>query len=103
MPADYKAFDDDIIMNINSVLLTLNQIGVGSKKPFVIKSSDETWEQFLPNIHELEPVKMYVFMKVKLAFDPPASSTALESYKSQIAELEWRLNSIVDFGDKDDE
>ena len=101
---DYTAFDQDIIMNINSVFMTLNQIGVGPSEPFVIKGSEETWNQFLPDINKLESVKIYVFMKVKLAFDPPASSTALESYKNQINELEWRLNSAVDFtGDKKDE
>lgn len=100
---DYTAFDQDVIMNINSVFMTLNQIGVGPEKPFVIKGSEETWDQFLSNINQLESVKMYMFMKVRLAFDPPTSSTVLESYKNQIAELEWRLNSAVDFGGKKNE
>lgn len=100
---DYTAFDQDVIMDINSVFMTLNQIGVGPEKPFVIKSSEETWDQFLSNINELESVKPYVAMKVKLMFDPPTSSTALESYKNQISELEWRLNSVVDYGDKKNE
>lgn len=100
---DYTAFDQDVIMNINSVFMTLSQIGVGPEFPFVITGKDETWDQFLSNINQLESVKMYMFMKVKLAFDPPTSSTVLESYKNQIAELEWRLNSAVDFGGKKNE
>lgn len=100
---DYTAFDQDVIMNINSVFMTLSQIGVGPEFPFVITGKGETWDQFLSNINQLESVKMYMFMKVKLAFDPPTSSTVLESYKNQIAELEWRLNSAVDFGGKKNE
>lgn len=103
LPEDYSAFDQDVIMSINSVFMALSQIGVGPENSFVITGENETWDQFLENINQLEAVKMYVFMKVKLAFDPPASSTALESYKNQIAELEWRLNSAVDFGGKKNE
>lgn len=91
--ADYKHFDQDIIIHVNSVLFILRQAGVGSDKPFSIKGDEETWSDFLGDeLEELEAVKTYVFMKVKLIFDPPLSSSVMEAYKSFISEFEWRLN-----------
>lgn len=92
LAADYDAFDADIIMHINSVLMVLTQLGVGPEGGFAIHGADEQWSDFLPATPMLEAVKSYVYMKVRLMFDPPASSSVLESFNRQIAELEWRLN-----------
>ena len=92
LAADYDAFDADIIMHINSVLMVLTQLGVGPEDGFAIHGADEQWSDFLPATPMLEAVKSYVYMKVRLMFDPPASSSVLESFDRQIAELEWRLN-----------
>lgn len=90
-------FDTDVLMHINSVLVILNQLGVGAPG-FVVTSNDETWADFLAGSTELEFVKTYVFMKVKLIFDPPQSSAAIESMNRVISELEWRINVAVDPG-----
>lgn len=96
--ADYTHFDPDIIMHINTVLMTLNQIGVGPKNGFIIEDDTSTWADFLPDagIIQLEAVKSYMYLKVKLLFDPPLSSAVMESINRQISELEWRLNIAVD-------
>ena len=99
IPAEHTTFDPDIIMNINTVFLTLNQIGVGTESVFAISSNTETWSDFLGEQEtELNAVKSYIYLKVRMIFDPPQSSAVMEAIKANIAELEWRLNSQVDVG-----
>ena len=94
----YTHFDADIIMHINSVLMILTQLGVGPEEGFVIEDDTSTWINFIPeaNAAQLHAVKTYIYMKVKLMFDPPLSSAVIESMNKQIAEFEWRLNVAVD-------
>lgn len=87
---DYHAFDIDIITNINSVFLTLNQIGVGPKG-FQIAGQDEVWSDFVPP-EEMPGIQTYVYQKVRLLFDPPTSSFLLSAIQGMIDEFEWRFN-----------
>lgn len=97
---EYEHFDNDIIMHINSVFMILTQLGVGPSKGFVITDSSASWDDFLPEGGEkLQAVKTYMYMKVRLMFDPPTSSAAMESMNRMINEFEWRLNVAVDPGD----
>lgn len=93
---DYDHFDSDIIMHINSVFTTLTQLGVGPEDGFSINDEAEKWEDFLPEDRMIHSVKSYMFMKVKLMFDPPLSSAVIECTKEQIKEMEWRLQVAVD-------
>lgn len=93
---EYKHFDADLIMHINSVFMILNQLGVGSTKGFTIKGEDEIWTDFIPENPQLELVKSYMHLKVKLLFDPPLGSAVIEVMNRQISEFEWRLNVAVD-------
>lgn len=95
--ADYTHFDTDIIVHINTVLVTLNQIGVGPETPATISSVADTWENTLGDISNIESVKTYIYLKVRLLFDPPASSYVLESMNRAANELEWRLNIQTDY------
>ena len=85
-------FDADLIMHINSVLMILTQIGVGPSEGFSIKDKEDSWEDFVSDTTKFESVKSYVYMKVRLMFDPPSSSAVMESMNRMISELEWRLN-----------
>lgn len=85
-------FDPDIIMEINSALLTCNQLAIGPDKMFHITGDTETWEDFLGPDKDSLPVATFIYLKVRLVFDPPSSSYVLTSIENQIAELEWRLN-----------
>lgn len=96
---DCEHFDDEIIMHINSVLVILNQLGVGPPGGFIVTDTRQTWSMFVPNRTDIEFIKTYVFMKVKLIFDPPQSSSAIESMNRVISELEWRINVAVDPGE----
>lgn len=93
---DQTHFDQDIIIHINTAIMTLTDIGVGPKEGFSITSSAEVWSDFIEDIKKFEAVKTYIYLKVKLVFDPPLSSSVIEIYNKQINEIEWRLNSIVD-------
>lgn len=93
---DYTQFDDDIIMHINSVFLNLNQLGVGPESGFSIEDDTAEWTDFIDDNVKLQAVKSYMYLKVKLLFDPPLSSAVTESMNRMISELEWRLNVEVD-------
>lgn len=94
---DYEHFDEDITMHINSVLMILTQVGVGPEEGFSITGNFETWEDFLGNdASKLMAVRTYVYLKVKMLFDPPQSSAAIESINRLINEFEWRLNVTGD-------
>lgn len=95
---DYTQFDADIIMHINTVFLNLTQLGVGPESGFSIEDDNTYWEDFIDikNNSQLQAVKSYMYLKVKLLFDPPLSSAVIESTNRMISELEWRLNVAVD-------
>lgn len=89
---EYEHFDSDIIMHVNSVFMILNQLGVGPAEGFSIKDKTATWEDFVTDLTKVEAIKSYVYLKVKLLFDPPLSSSVMESINRTISELEWRIN-----------
>lgn len=89
---EYTHFDDDIIMHINSVIFILTQIGIGPVEGFAITSKDQTWDDFLQGRINIESVKSYVYLKVRLLFDPPSNSFLVDAIERQISEYEWRLN-----------
>lgn len=89
---EYTHFDNDLIMHINSVFMTLNQLGVGPSEGFAITGSYETWNDFVEEDQRLDAVKSYIYLKVRLLFDPPTSSAVLDAINRQISEFEWRLN-----------
>ncbi len=93
---EYKHFDADLIMHINSVFSILTQLGVGSPEGFSIKDDSATWTDFIRENSKIEMVKSYIHLKVKLLFDPPLSSAVIEAINRMISEMEWRLNVVVD-------
>lgn len=86
------AFDMDILMHINTAFFTLDQIGIGPDDGYQIEGPDEKWSDFLGTTKKFNSVKSYVFMKVKVLFDPPAVWHAMNAMNSMITELEWRLS-----------
>lgn len=96
IPKEYEHFDADIVMHINSVFSTLTQLGVGPAEGFRIMDEDATWSDFLQDRTTIESVKSYMYLKVRLLFDPPLNSAVLNSMTNQITEFEWRLNVAVD-------
>lgn len=92
----YTHFDPDIILHINSVFSVLTQLGVGPDEGFSIEGKDAVWASYLTDGKKLSFVKSYMYLKVRLLFDPPQSSAAIDSFERQAKELEWRINTAVE-------
>ena len=91
--AEYLAFDQDIMMHINTALATLTQLGVGPATGFTVDDVSDDWSDFVdPTDHQYNAVKSYVFLRVRMLFDPPQTSDLINAQNDQIKELEWRLN-----------
>lgn len=97
---DLTAFDQDILMNINSVFSVLDQLGVPfSTNSYHIENSDATWiDIFGENYVLTNLIYTYTYLKVKILFDPPSSSYVLDAFKTQAQELEWRINIEAEGG-----
>ena len=94
---EYTAFDDQIILDINAAFSTLHQLGFGPDEGFEITGIDEFWSDIIEE-PRFNFVKSYVYMKVRVMFDPPTSSYALDALNKQIAEYEWRIKSEIENG-----
>lgn len=92
--ADYTAFDLDVITHINAALSTLTQLGVGPSGGYMIQDATANWADFVPDtdIQMQSTVKTYVYLRVRMLFDPPATTYAIQAFQQQIEQLEWRLN-----------
>lgn len=93
----YTAFDVDIIMHINSVFSTLHQLGIGPDNGFMITDATATWDAFLGDDPRLNSIKTYMYLRVRLLFDPPATSFHINALENQIKELEWRLHVVREY------
>lgn len=106
---DYKAFDKDIVLHINSSFSRLRQLGVGDQTGFKItEDGNETWDDFLATCseavrNELEELKSYMYLSVRLIFDPPQQNHIIDSYKELIKEFEWRMNLTVEMAERVDD
>jgi hypothetical protein len=98
---DVTDFDTELIVFINAAMGTLKFLGVGSALIFSISDATATWGQFLGESKLYELAKTYIYMKVKLAFDPPPMSYVLAAFQQIVAEAEFRLtvqadNAVID-------
>lgn len=93
--SDNTDFDTDIIIHINSVFSTLRQLGIGPSKGYTISGKDSTWGEFI-ECSQVEDIRSYVYLRVRLLFDPPQNSFLVDSFKEQIKELEWRFTVTSD-------
>ena len=91
---DDTSFDTEVILFTNSVLATLNQIGVGPETGFQIEDAGATWDDLLGADSRLNFVQSYVHIKVKLLFDPPATSFAIKAMETIASELESRISTV---------
>lgn len=88
------SFDVNIVIAINSALAVLSDIGISEADNVCLEIGDTvTWDELLEGRTDIEYIKTYIYLKVKMLFDPPSSSALLDAYNRQIAEFEWRLNT----------
>lgn len=100
---EYEHFDADLIMHINSVFSIINQLGVGPSEGFIITDKSAVWKEFISDEAKLQIVKSYMYLKVKLLFDPPLGSAVMEAMNRQISEFEWRLNAAADYKEEENQ
>ena len=87
----YTAFDNEMIMHINSVLADLHQIGIGPTAGFQITDNTATWNDFYGGDKTHNNIQTYVCQRVRLMFNPPESSYAITSLQEQADKAEWRI------------
>lgn len=94
---EYDVYDTNIIMLINSVFMTLKQLGVGPKEGFFIEDETAVWTDFIEDVSKLQAIKTYISLKVKILFDPNSiGASTLAAYERTIQELEWRILAEVE-------
>lgn len=101
--SSYEVFDEDIIVHINTALADLTQLGVGPEDGFEIFDASSTWDDFVGKHirpKTLSNIKTYIYISVKLVFDPPTSAAVITSYENRLTKLEWRISHAVDILNK---
>lgn len=88
----YTAFDQDVMMHINSALSVIAQLGVGPAEGIMIFDETTAWDELTDGSRLLNMVKSYVYLRVRLLFDPPATSFVLKAFEDQLREMEWRIS-----------
>ena len=85
------SFDVNVIMSINTALTTLMDLGLTEVEDEIVTDDDMTWDDLLGGRTDIEYVKTYIYQKVKMIFDPPTSTAAIDAMQRSINELEWRI------------
>ena len=93
LPDEYKDFDVDVVTHINAAFFTLTTLGLGPVEGFMIEGDNEEWTDFMSPSPDLNAVRSYVYLKVRVAFDPPTTSHHIKAIEDQIDELEHRLKT----------
>lgn len=96
LDSEDTSFDTDLIININSAIDVLRQVGVPIDPGYYVEDDSATWEDIVPSGKNLSQIRTYLQMKVRKWFDPPQNGTTMEALNSSIAELEWRISVAVD-------
>lgn len=91
---DYDAFDLDVITHINTAFSTLTQLGVGPDAGFMIEDDSSEWSEYIDSGPQLNQIKTYVYLKVRMLFDPPATSYLIAAFEKQLEEVVWRINIL---------
>lgn len=95
---EVEAFDDALVMHINTALSVLHQLGVGPKGGLYITDKNTSWNELIGGDNRLSMVKTYIQIKVRLIFDPPSSSSVLDAMERSLKETEWRILAVTDYG-----
>lgn len=95
VPVDVTAFDPDILMSINAIMVVLNQFGIGPSEVYSVSDSSQKWSDFLGE-DSIGGIREYVNMRTRVLFDPPSNNQIMAALKEQISEFEWRILAEAD-------
>lgn len=96
------SFDQDVIMHINTVFMDLTQLKVGPSAGFMIEDKTSVWTDFVKSPNRLQAIKSYIYLRVRLLFDPPSSAAAIASMEKQVDKFEWLINVAAESGESED-
>ena len=95
----YQVFDTEILFFINSAIMELSQLGVCSPNFQITEDGDEKWDDLLGENSSnglLNSAEKYIYLKVRLVFDPPTSGYVTTALQKEIEESAWRLRVQID-------
>lgn len=93
LAADYDAFDPEIVMFINTVFSRLDDLGVGPEGGYAIEDENDLWSTYLNDDPILNRIQSYMYLRVKMLFDPPTTSFLMNAIDAQIDKMEWLINA----------
>ena len=99
-PEEFDQYDVDITLHINTVIETLNQIGVDMPDGFSVTDKTVLWSDYLNRAQYSQikdSIKSYIYLKVRLVFDPPTNTSLINAINESVKELEWRIRQWVEF------
>ena len=99
-PIEFTQYDTDLIIHINTIIEFLNQLGVDIPEGFKINDENALWSEYLnkPEYNDIkDSIKNYIYLRVRLVFDPSTNSTLLNAINDTIKELEWRIRTYIEF------
>lgn len=99
-PIEFTQYDTDLIIHINTFIEFLNQLGVDIPEGFKINDENALWSDYLnkPEYNGIkDSIKNYIYLRVRLVFDPSTNSSLLNSINDTIKELEWRIRTYIEF------
>ena len=99
-PIEFTQYDTDLIIHINTIIEILNQLGVDIPEGFKINDKNALWSDYLnkPEYNDIkDSIKNYIYLRVRLVFDPSTNPTLLNSINDTIKELEWRIRTYIEF------
>ena len=99
-PIEFTQYDTDLIIHINTFIEFLNQLGVDIPEGFKINDENALWSDYLnkPEYNDIkDSIKNYIYLRVRLVFDPSTNSSLLNSINDTIKELEWRIRTYIEF------
>ena len=99
-PIEFTQYDTDLIIHINTIIEFLNQLGVDIPEGFKINDENTLWSDYLnkPEYNNIkDSIKNYIYLRVRLVFDPSTNSSLLNSINDTIKELEWRIRTYIEF------
>jgi len=96
VPLEDNGYDEELLMHINTIFFKISQLGVGPETPFVIEDNTSEWTDFISDISTIAMIKSYMYLELRMLFDPPSNSSLASAMKEQIKEYEWRMNVAKD-------
>lgn len=99
IPAEVDCFDNTLLVHINTATFLTETISSFVNNIEIDKSTD--WNEMYDGMEVTCPaIKTYVFLKIRLLFDPPNNSYLSGVIERSLTELEFKINMYCDSWDR---